>query len=272
VFEALAGRDVVATFHQRPVEGGMQLDIADAAAVRALVATTRPDAVILAAADPSVERCEREPDATRRINVDAAATVRDTAREHGALFVVFSSEYVFDGTAGTYREDDARRPLNEYGRQKVALEDLARDVPRHLVLRISGVFGRQSIRINFVLQLVDRLRAGREFDVPSDQLITPTDAASLGRAAVELMDGGRAGVFHAAGPEIIARPDFARMVTDAFGLPASLLRPRPTADLGLSAARPRRAGLSVEKLRATLGHGLVRPADALERLAKSGDV
>ncbi len=269
VHAALSGRDVVATFRRQPVAGGVFLDVTDASAVRGLVATTRPDTVVLAAADPYVERCEREPAATRRINVDAAVTVRDAAREHDALFVVFSSEYVFDGTAGAYREDDPRQPLNEYGRQKVALEDLARDVPRHLVLRISGVFGRQSAGRNFVLQLVDSLRAGREFDVPSDQLITPTDAVSLGQAVVELMDRGHVGVFHAAGPEILARTEFARMVADAFGLPAALLRPRPTAELGLAAPRPLRAGLSVQKLRATLGHGLQAPREALESLARS---
>ncbi len=269
---ALAGRDVVATFHHRPIDGGVFLDVTDAAAVRGLVAATRPTAVVLAAADPYVERCELEPEATWRINVDAAATVRDSAREHDALFVVFSSEYVFDGTAGTYREDDERRPLNEYGRQKVALEDLARELPRHLVLRISGVFGRQSAGRNFVLQLLDAVRAGQEFDVPSDQLITPTDAISLGRAVVELVDGGHVGVFHAAGPEILRRTEFARLVLDAFGLPPSLLRARPTAELGLAASRPLRAGLSVQKLRDALGHGLEAPSAALARLAQSGGV
>lgn len=272
VHAALSGRDVVATFHLRPVAGGVLLDITDAAAVRALVTATRPDAIVLAAADPYVERCEREPEATRRINVEAAATVRDAAREHDALFVVFSSDYAFDGKAGPYREDDPRGPINEYGRQKMALEDLAAESPRHLVLRVSGVFGAAPTRKNFVYQLADRLRAGETYDVPSDQLITPTDAVSLGQAVVELVDRGHVGVFHAAGPEILPRTEFARMVADAFGLPDALLRPRRTAELGLTAPRPARAGLSVQKLLDTLGHGLARPREALERLAHAGRV
>ncbi len=175
---ALDGRDVVATYHRDPVEGGVPLDITDAAAVRRLIAESKPAAIVLAAADPYVEGCERDPVGTRRINVEAPSAIRGAARD--ATLVVFSSEYVFDGTRLAYREDDAVAPLNEYGRQKVALEEIARSSPRHLVLRPSGVFGAEPRRKNFVWQLVDRLRAGGTFDVPSDQMITPTDAARRG--------------------------------------------------------------------------------------------
>jgi dTDP-4-dehydrorhamnose reductase len=264
---ALTGRDLVFTYHKDPIAGGTPLDITDAAAVRRIIERTRPSVVVLAAANPYVEGCERDPAATRHLNVDAATTVRDATAEAGATLVVFSSDYVFDGTKGSYSEDDAVAPLNEYGRQKVALEALARAVPRHLVLRISGVFGQEDSRKNFVWQLVDRLRAGHEFAVPSDQLITPTDAASLAGTIVELLDRGGSGTFHAGGPEILGRVEFATLAATAFGLRADLISPRPTAELGLLARRPERAGLSDAKLRSTLGHGLARPSDALRALA-----
>jgi dTDP-4-dehydrorhamnose reductase len=265
---ALADRDVVTTFHSDPVDGGEPLDITDgAAAVRRLVARVKPGVVVLAAADPYVEGCERDPEGTRRINVDAARSVRDASAD--ATLVVFSSEYVFDGTRLAYREEDAVAPLNEYGRQKVALEEIARSSPRHLVLRVSGVFGREPRRKNFVWQLVDRLRAGDTFDVPSDQLITPTDAESLGTALRELLDAGATGTFHAAGPEIMGREIFARMIARAFGLDDTRIRPRATAELGLLAKRPEKAGLADAKLQGLLGHGLRRPEDALRDLAAS---
>ena len=267
VTAALAGRDSVATFHRDPVAGGIELDITDASAVRDTIARVQPSAVVLAAADPFVERCEREPAETRRVNVEAAFAVRDAAEEADATLVVFSSDYVYPGRARPYAEDAPVRPLNEYGRQKVALEELARKASRHLVVRISGVFGDEPRRVNFVYRLIDHLRAGKTFDVPSDQLITPTDATTLGRAVVELLDRGATGTFHAAGPEVLGRVEFARMVARAFGLPAEGIVPRPTAELGLRARRPDRAGLSDAKLRGVLGHGLARPEDALRELA-----
>src|SRR5205814_7472669 len=162
--------------------------------------------------------CEREPAATRLVNVEAPRTIAESIASTDTLLVVFSSEYVFDGAAGKYGEDDRRSPINEYGRQKVALEDIAIATGRGLVCRTSGVFRDDPKRKNFVYQLVDRLRSGETFDVPSDQLITPTYAPSLARAVVRLAERRQTGIYHVAGPEIMARLEFAQLVADAFGL------------------------------------------------------
>lgn len=265
---ALRDREVVGTHHRSSVPGGPALDVTDAQAVRALVREVRPDAILLAAADAYVERCEREPAQTRRVNVDGTRHVAAAAAEAGAALAVFSSEYVFDGTRGEYTEDDAVAPLNEYGRQKVEVEQIARGLPRHLVCRISGVFGREPSRKNFVLQLVDALRAGRTFRVPADQTITPTDAASLAVAVVALLDRSVSGTIHAAGPERLSRDAFARRVAEAFGLPGALITPVSTAELGLAAPRPLHAGLRDDRLRTALGHGLTPIDVALGELAK----
>ena len=260
--------DMVRTYRRDPPPDGVLLDITDIDAVRATMARVRPGVVLLAAADAWVERCEREPQATRRVNVEAPRRIAESIAETDALFVVFSSEYVFEGTAGEYREDDERRPINEYGRQKAALEDIALASGRGLVCRTSGVFGDDPKRKNFVCQLVDRLRAGDAFDVPSDQLVTPTYAPSLARAVVRLAERGRTGVFHVAGPHVMGRVDFAQLVADAFGLDGSLIRPLATRDLGLKAPRPERAGLRTDKLRQELGEDLTTPAEALRQLAR----
>ena len=265
---ALSGREIVATFHRSAVEGGIALDVTDRDAVRRLVTETRPGAILLAAADPYVERCEREPAATRRVNVDGTRHVAEAAAEAGSTLVVFSSEYVFDGARDAYVEDDATGPLNEYGRQKVELEQIAASTDRHLICRTSGVFGSEETRKNFVFQAVDALREGRTFAVPSDQVITPSDATSLARSVVELLDRASRGTFHVAGPERLPRVEFAQRVARAFGLDSDLLRPVPTAELGLSARRPLRAGLVDDKLRRALGHGLTPVDDALRDLAR----
>lgn len=268
---ALAGRDAIYTYRRDAPPGDVRLDITDAVATRRVIADTVPTVVVLAAADAYVERCEREPELTRRVNVGAAATVADSARAIGALLVVFSSEYVFDGTAGLYREADPRGPINEYGRQKVLLEDTALTTGRGLVCRTSAVFGNDPSRKNFVYQLVDKLRAGEAFDVPSDQLVTPTYAPSLAEAVIGLADRGLTGVFHVAGPEVMGRVQFARTITSAYGLDPALLRPRPTSELHLFARRPERCGLVTEKLRATLGRPLLDAQGALLTMPRLED-
>ena len=264
---ALSTSDTVRTYRRDPPQGGRLLDITDTDAARALIAEVRPRAIILAAADAYVERCERDPATTRRVNVEAPRAIAEAITATDAVLVVFSSEYVFDGTAGRYAEDDARQPINEYGRQKATLEDIALATGRGLVCRTSAVFGDDPKRKNFVCQLVDRLRRGETFEVPSDQLITPTYAPSLAWAVVRLAERGATGTYHVAGPEVMGRVDFARLVVDAFALDASLLRPRRTKELGLAAARPERAGLRTNKLRQYLGATLTPPTDALREMA-----
>jgi dTDP-4-dehydrorhamnose reductase len=174
---------------------------------------------------------------------------------------------VFGGTAGRYVESDERHPINEYGRQKVQLEDLALGTGRALVCRTSAVFGHEPRRKNFVYQLVDRLREGRVFVVPSDQLITPTYAPSLARAVADLIDIGATGIFHTAGPRVFDRLTFSRIVAGVFEVAPSLSVPRPTSELGLSARRPLRCDLDAGAVRKLLGHPLIEPREALRHLA-----
>jgi dTDP-4-dehydrorhamnose reductase len=258
---ALRERDVVMTSHRAQLPGSITLDLTDRAATTRVLREARPDVIVVAAANAFVEKCERDPVATRVINVDAVRHVAEAAPN--AVLVVFSSEYVFDGSAGSYSEDDPVAPINEYGRQKVAVEVIARDRAAHLVCRVSGVYGWSAARTSFVCQLVDRLRTGQRMAVPSDQLITPTPAPDLARAIVELVDRGARGTFHAAGPEILPRPEFARRAAESFALDPTLIDMRLTAELGLAAPRPPRAGLRTDKLRAFLGHGLSTSRDAL---------
>jgi dTDP-4-dehydrorhamnose reductase len=252
---------------RRGDERTLPLDITDASRARSIIREARPDTVILAAADAYVERCEREPERTRRVNVDAARIIGSECDAVGARLVVFSSDYVFDGSKRDYAEEDPRHPINEYGRQKVALEDLALGLRRGLVCRTSAVFGHDPKRKNFVAQLVDRLRRNEHFDVPSDQSVTPTYAPSLAASVRDLVTAEKSGIFHVAGPRVIERTAFARMIAKAYSLDAALIRPRPTAELGTVAPRPARCGLATRKLRSTLGRSLADPEDGLRELA-----
>jgi dTDP-4-dehydrorhamnose reductase len=263
---ALADRDLVATAHRTAVPGTVPLDLTDVGATRRVIEEVDPDVILVAAADAYVEGCERDPVTTRAINVTAVERLVELAPR--TTLVVFSSEYVFDGRAGPYREDDPVAPINEYGRQKVDLEVVARRTD-HLICRVSGVYGWSVARTSFVAQLVDRIREGRRFSVPADQVITPTPAPDLARAVVDLVERGARGTFHCAGPEVLARPEFARRVALAFELDPNLIDAVPTASLGLLAARPADAGLRTEKLRSVLGRSLSMSAVALAEMRRS---
>jgi dTDP-4-dehydrorhamnose reductase len=235
---------VVRTAHTQTAPGVEQFDLRDAAEGERLVTRHEPAAVICAAAIPSVERCELEPAETRAVNVTGTLALADVSRAAGATFVFLSSEYVFDGEDGPYLEDDAVAPINEYGRQKVAVESaLAERGDDWIVARVSCVYGHEARRKNFLYQLLDALGQGRELKVPSDQIGTPTEASNAANAIRDLWSAGERGIFHVVGADRLIRSDFGVIAAEELGLDPTLVRPTPTDELGLAARRPRGAGL-----------------------------
>jgi dTDP-4-dehydrorhamnose reductase len=261
---------VAATGFSRSANGTVPLDVRDEAAVRRVVSAARPDVVVCAAAEPHVDLCEREPRQTRAINVDGFRHVATAAAAAGATLVYFSSDYVFDGRLGDYREDAVMCPINEYGRQKVEAETIAQQVPKWIVLRISGVFGVDDRRKNFVYQVVDRLRAGAPVLAADDQTLCPTWAPALADALAVLLRGGFRGICNVVGPEPTVRVDFARRIGLAFGLNTAPVRAVHSNELTGAAPRPARSSLSDGLLRSLVGHGLPALDVALADMRNAG--
>lgn len=200
-----------------------------------------------------VDRCEQEPDLCRQINVNGPAAVADYARRHGSRVVFFSTDHVFDGAQPSYCESALVNPLSIYARSKMEAEDVIRQtIPaQHLIIRSGWVYGPDPQRRNFILRLVDRLRAGETVDVPADQWGSPTYTEDLAEAVRVLVEREETGTFHATGPELIDRVSLARRVCDTFGLDANEVVPRPTSALGQVARRSLRVLLNCDKLHAT---------------------
>src|SRR5262245_51991899 len=146
LLEAFRARGPVSgTALSHGADGLERLDLLDHGASEELVARLSPRAVICAAAIPSVERCELEPGDTRAVNVEGTLVLAEAAGRAGATFVFLSSEYVFDGTEGPYREDARPSPINEYGRQKAETERaIAGTGDDWIVARVSCVYGREA--------------------------------------------------------------------------------------------------------------------------------
>lgn len=255
------------------VAAGMRsVDVRELGSVRALILEVVPTVIVLAAADSSVEGCERDPDSTRRVNVDGVRNVVAAAADIGSRVVYFSSDYVFSGSSvRPYNEDDATSPVNEYGRQKVDAESYVLSEPAGLVCRISGVFGWERGRTdcrNFVCQVVQRLERGERVRAAGDQSLCPTYAPDIADAVGDLIAGDARGVVHVAGPDVMTRAAFARLVAEAFGLPVGRIDAVATKDLGLVAARPTFSALASSRLRASGARAPRPPRVALAEMAR----
>jgi dTDP-4-dehydrorhamnose reductase len=234
----MLGRDVVAAAgdagHDVVALARADLDITDAAAVRAAVHAARPDAVVNCAGWTDVDGAEAEEAAATAVNGDGAGNVAAAAGD--ALVVHVSSDFVFDGRAREpYPEDAPTGPLSAYGRSKLAGERAVMKAQRHAIVRTAWLFGPHGR--NFV-DTMRRLGGERdELAVVDDQVGSPTYTGHLAPALVAIAERGPTGIVHAAGAGRCSWFDLARATFEEAGI-ACRVRPQSTADAGRPAPRP----------------------------------
>lgn len=244
----MLGRDMTARLAGRHDVTGvdMDVDVTDAAAVRACVDAVRPEAVFHLAAWTDVDGAEASEDAARAVNADGARNVAAAAAAVGAAMVLPSTDYVFDGRAGrAYAEDDAPSPLGAYGRTKLEGERLA--LAAHpagvRVARTAWLYGAGGR--NFV-DTMRALAADRdEVTVVADQEGCPTWTRDLA-PALEYLLGCPPGVYHAAGGGSVTWAAFAEAVFAESGLECRVV-PITTAEFGRPAPRPAYSPLAVTR-------------------------
>ena len=173
-------------------------DLADSAALRALIRGASPAIILNAAAYTAVDRAESEREPAYAINATAPGIMAEEARRSDALLVHYSTDYVFDGgKAGPWTEDDPTGPLNVYGASKLAGEQaIGAAGGKHLIFRTSWVYAPHGK--NFLFTML-RLGAEREkLAIVDDQIGAPTTAIELAEATRQVVEGIFAGRFGAA--------------------------------------------------------------------------
>ena len=262
IVQACAGRhDVVALAHE-------DLDIADSAAVAAAADRIAPDVVVNAAAKAGVDDAEEHPVDALNVNGFGVQTLAQAAARRGALFIHYSTDFVFDGTASEpYRETDLTNPRSVYGLSKRLGEWFAIDAPRGYVLRVETLFGPQAHAAaskGSVAAIVDALKAGQSPKVFTDRTVSPTyipDAAQATRRLIE--SAPPAGIYHCVNSGSSTWHAFAVELARQLGV-----EPRVTpvrfVDTPMKAPRPQHCALSNDKLRSV---GIEMPTwqDAVRR-------
>ncbi len=235
----MLGRDLVS--HLRPrhdvIGVDMDVDVTDAAAVADCVREVSPGAIFHLAAWTDVDGAEESEVEADAVNARGSRNVAAAADEIGALLVVPSTDYVFDGSAGRpYVEDDAPNPLGAYGRTKLAGERaaLAACPTGTRVARTAWLYGAAGK--NFV-DTIRRLGEERdEVSVVDDQEGSPTWTRDLAPALEALLDQPP-GIYHTAGSGSVTWAGFARAIFEEAGIDCRVL-PTTTAALGRPAPRP----------------------------------
>ena len=234
------------------------MDIARKEDVDTVVDAVRPDVIIHAAAMTNVDACELDPGACRLQNITATEHMVQAAKRHGAHLIFLSTDFIFDGKAGPYREEDAPAPLSVYGHSKLEGERIvqAAGLERWAIARTIIVYGtaRGLSRGNVVLWAKGALEKGTPIQVVDDQWRMPTLAEDLADGCIRIAKRGATGIFHLSGPDGMSILELVRRTGAFFGLPTDNVGRVKSASLGQPAMRPPRTGFVLDKARRELSY------------------
>jgi len=251
----------------------VRADLTDPSAVVPLLDRVRPALVINCAALADVDRCESERDRSLALNLALPDALARACARRDVLLVHVSTDAVFAGTGGPYREDSPPDPVSAYGRDKRAGEDAVLAAsPTALVARTNIVGWSPSGRRSLLEFFHARLVAGERAPGFTDILFRPLPVQWFWPVCAALLDAGRRGVVHATGPELLSKHAFGRRVATVFGLDpdlvvaASGLTPdRPAARAPVLDVLPSTLPSGASPLPGTLDEGLAELRDAAAR-------
>ena len=266
------GHEVLALHfsHDVPVEHPklrkIKLDITDTLRLQDLVLKERPEAVIHAAALGDVDECERNRELAWRVNVTSTIALALAAEVVNAFMLYLSTDYVFDGERGMYSEREPPNPVNYYGLTKLMGEVAVQArCSRWSIVRASSIYGMGPGRMNFAKFLVEKLSRGERVRALVDQYTSPSQAALLAEAMIEILEKRMVGVFHVVG-ERMSRYEFALRVAKALGFDESLISPARIEEFKWFAKRPKDSSLSFEETRSKISCDFYSTGKALETL------
>ena len=247
------------------------VDIGDLDALPATLRALEPEVIIHCAAIANVDVAEKQPELSQRINADAPRVIASVAKQLGAKMIQISTDAVFDGSKGNYKEDDAVNPLNAYARTKLAGEHAVMKAnPDAAIARV--VFygwtleGNRSLAEFFYNNLV----AGKSVNGFTDAYFNPLYVRDLAETLLEIAEANLKGIWHTFGNDTLSKYDFGVALAREFGLDESLIKP-VSASQGRDVVRSLNLSTNSDKLARALGHPLSGLTQGLTRLKEDFD-
>lgn len=262
--------DVWTTYcqHPAPTAGceAIELDLRDGAQVSAAVRRVGPEVIIHAAALTDVDYCQEHLEEAWAINAGGSEAIAAAAAEVRARLVYISTDAVFQGDRGGYREHETARPVNRYAASKLAGEvQVRRHMPAALILRTSIYGWNAGDKRSLAEWMRDGLMEAQTLPLFTDVFFTPILVNDLADAIFDLVDLKATGMYHVAGSERCSKYAFGMTLAEVFGLDSSSIRRASVEQAGLAAPRPRDPSLCVDKAQAALGRPLPDVRQGLTR-------
>lgn len=265
--------EVHSAYHRyRPIHGRfLQLDITKRESVKKAFKEINPEAVVHTAALTNVDECESKKRLAWKTNVEGTKYITECCQRHESYLLYISTDYIFSGEKGMYKEIDEPDPINNYGLTKLKGEEAIKGITDYYcIVRTSVVFGstQSTNKTNFALWVLKKLANREKIRIITDQWNSPTLNTNLTDMILEVLERRLIGTFHLAGATRLNRYRLAELLAENFDLDKSHITPSLSKEIQWTAKRPKDSSLNVEKALKTLKNKPIEIEDALQQLRK----
>jgi dTDP-4-dehydrorhamnose reductase len=224
---------------------------------------------MIAAAVCRMSLCEQDKESTFQCNVERALYLAQYFAQRGITPILFSTDYVYDGIAGDYTEASRPNPLNEYGRQKVVLEELLPSVcgDNYLLIRPGKVFGLEKGDKTLFDEMASHLTQHIPIRAAYDQIFSPIAIQDLIQAVFSLQRLRLKGVFNICGQEKWSRYDLGLKIAEKLLVPLHLVEPISLDDLKETFKRPKCTTMRLDKLLQNIEIEMTSMEEYIEKIA-----
>ena len=226
----------------------VKMDLKNYEMISSVLTEIKPDVVIHLGAMTGVDLCEKEKTSASEINTKATEIIAKECSKLNSFLVYVSTDYVFDGNFGMYKEDDVANPLGFYGKSKLEGEKAVQNFSTNwCIARTSTPFGLHPTKKSFPMWVIENLQKQKQIDVLIDQFTSPTYIPNLSRMLIEISERRITGIIHVAGASKISRYQMASMVSDKLNLDGTLLKQISMNKMKWVAQRPKDSSLDVSR-------------------------
>ena len=226
----------------------VKMDLKNYEMISSVLTEIKPDVVIHLGAMTGVDLCEKEKTSASEINTKATEIIAKECSKLNSFLVYVSTDYVFDGNFGMYKEDDVANPLGFYGKSKLEGEKAVQNFSTNwCIVRTSTPFGLHPTKKSFPMWVIENLQKQKQIDILIDQFTSPTYIPNLSRMLIEISERRITGIIHAAGASKISRYQMASMISDKLNLDGTLLKQISINKMKWVAQRPKDSSLDVSR-------------------------
>jgi dTDP-4-dehydrorhamnose reductase len=210
IYETLIDQyEVIGTYNNFKIENFKKLNLSDQIETNSFFKHNKFDVIVCCSALTNVDYCEENHDESFLNNVITVRNLLNSIQNQNTKIIYISTDYVFNGESGPYKEEDLTDPISIYGKHKLMAENLISDNSiNNVVIRVTNVFGPEMRSKNFLSRLLN-YKGTEELFLPIDQYATPIYSFDIGQLVNRILESNNKGLYHLGGYEYLSRQDIA---------------------------------------------------------------